>query len=105
MKKERHMTTMSDHHKAFHLSVMLCCADVIKNHETGDTHRSNSLLKKLRRLEGDIVKITDLYLPPQGFDYEDMKKAHIIVDLVNEKIDELYPANETKKEDTGEIPS
>lgn len=92
------MSAMSDHCKAFHLSVMLCCADVVKSNEPGDTHRSTTRLKKLRRLEGDIVKATDLYLPPDGFDHDDMKKAHLIVDLVNEKIAELYPAAEPEKE-------
>ena len=82
---------MNDHQKAFLLSITLCCFEEIKANEPGDTKKSVARRKKLRRLAGDLITITDMYLPPDGFAFEDMQKAHQVVDLVNEKIKEMYP--------------
>lgn len=51
---------MQDHHRAFYLSVALACIDEIKRTEPKNTTRSLSRYKKLCKLEGDIVKATDL---------------------------------------------
>lgn len=82
---------MTDNHKAFYLSVALACIADVKAGERKTDKRGMVRSKKLAKLEGDLVKVTDLYLPKSGFDYEDMKKAEIIIDLVNEKVKELYP--------------
>lgn len=83
---------MTDKHKAFHLSIVLCCIDEVKKNEPARTKEGIRRLKALKRLEAEIVRITNMYLPKKGFDYDDMRKAEHIVDLVNEKIVEFYPA-------------
>jgi len=86
---------------AFYLSGCLAFISDVQGHElkkremeqTGEYKRTENDLKKLKRLkeiEGLIVKISDLYLPENGWDPEDLKKADKAVDAINEKFKEIF---------------
>jgi len=81
---------LSDGAKAFFLSVALCCVDAVKSSEKGDTHLSVKKRKKMKALEGDLVKISAIY-KSEGFDIVDMNNAGEVVGRINGYIKELYP--------------
>jgi len=93
--------TMTDAEIAFYLSGCLAFISDVQWHElkkremeqTGEYKRTEKDMKKLKRLkeiEGLIVKVSDLYLPENGWDPEDLKRADQAVDAINEKFKEIF---------------
>jgi len=93
--------TMTDAEIAFYLSGALAFVSDVLGHElkkrekelSGEYKRTEKDLKKLKRLkeiEGLVVKLSDLYLPEQGWNPEDLKRADQAVDAINEKFKEIF---------------
>jgi len=74
---------MTDDHKAFFLSVALGCFETIKQEEKPGSAR-------YRRLDNGL-KAVDMYRP-EAWGFEEMNKASSLLDEMNERIKELFPA-------------
>ena len=92
---------LADAELAFYLSASLAFMSDIQGHElkkrdmerAGEYKRTEKDLKKLKRLkeiEGALVKLTDLYLPEKGWNPEDLKRADQAADIINEKFKEIF---------------
>ncbi len=77
---------MTDRHKAFFLSVALGCFEAVRNEERPGSTR----YRKLDNAMDNCIKAVDLF-NPDGFSFEDSKKAGDLIDEFNERIKQMYP--------------
>ena len=78
---------MTDDHKAFFLSVALGCFETIKQEEKPGSAR----YRRLDNALDNCLKAVDMYRP-EAWGFEEMNKASSLLDEMNERIKELFPA-------------
>lgn len=78
---------MTLEHKAFFLSVALGCFEAVKQEEAPGSTR----YRKLENALQNCLKAVDLYLP-QAWGFEEMNKASALLDEINGRIKEMFPA-------------
>jgi hypothetical protein len=74
---------MTNSGKAFASSIILTYTEDLLQAEDGKTVASIKHRKRLTRIIGEVVKISDYYLPEEGFCREDVNKAIAAVDYIN----------------------
>jgi len=81
---------VTDPCKAFSASIIFAYTQDLLDAEAGATEDSVKQRKRLKRMIGDVVKISDHYLPEEGFCQADVLKAIRAIDYINEHISRVY---------------
>lgn len=92
---------MTDPCKAFSASIIFAYTQDLLDAEDGATVGSMKQRKRLKRMIGDVVKISDYYLPEEGYCKADVLKAIGAIDYINEHISKVYGEDPVFEEGDG----